>query len=279
MRLESQLELLAAERQAQERAPTVNGVMPQHDFATWDEGTPPAKTLLQPLVSAGVGGDWRSRFLLDNARPAILGDAEKQSGLSQLGGWQKQMARRRYQKGSIRKRGKRNPIYELQWWENYIQPNGTIGRRRESAILGYVGEMTLRQARKAAEERLRPTNEGKVVPQSSLTLRMFVDNFFVPLVFPALKPSTRKRYLSTLKVHLLPAFGERPLRDFGGADLQRFVIQKSQAGMSWAGCSNLRNILSKLFTSANKWDQGTGENPARPESNCRASSGFVQNTP
>ena len=40
---------------------------------------------------------------------AILPNTEKQGELSQTGGWQKQMARRRYQKGSVRKRGKRFP--------------------------------------------------------------------------------------------------------------------------------------------------------------------------
>lgn len=43
----------------------------------------------------------------------ILPSAEKQSELAQLGGWQ-DMARRRYQRGSIRKRGKREPVWELQ---------------------------------------------------------------------------------------------------------------------------------------------------------------------
>ncbi|HEX9572122.1 MAG TPA: hypothetical protein VF969_07680, partial [Burkholderiales bacterium] len=61
---------------------------------------------------------------------AILPNAEKQGGLAQTGGWQKEMARRRYQKGSIRKRGKRNPVWELQWWEDCVKDDGSIGRRR-----------------------------------------------------------------------------------------------------------------------------------------------------
>src|ERR1700674_2656280 len=112
---------------------------------------------------------------------SILPITEKQGGPVEKGDWQKQMARRRYQKGSIRKRGKRNPVWELQWWEDYIKADGAIGRKRESAILGYVLDTTLRQARKEAEERLRPTNEGKAVPHSSLTLRVFIEQFFVPL--------------------------------------------------------------------------------------------------
>jgi hypothetical protein len=172
------------------------------------------------------------------------------------------MARRRYQKGSIRKRGKRKPVWELQWWEDYIKPDAAIERKRESAILGYVSDLTLRQARKMAEERLRPINEGRTVPCSTLTIQGFVEQFFLPLGFPILKLSTRKRYRSTLNVHLLPAFGDRRLRDVGTADIQRLILQKIERGLSWGTCSQLRNLFSKLFTSAKKWGQYAGENPA-----------------
>ncbi len=40
-------------------------------------------------------------------------------GASKLA-WQKKMVRQRYQGGTVRKRGKRNPVWELQWGENYI---------------------------------------------------------------------------------------------------------------------------------------------------------------
>jgi hypothetical protein len=70
----------------------------------------------------------------------ILRNAEKQGELVQLGGWQKEMARRRYQKGNLRKRGKRNPVWELQWWTDCISLHGTLGRRRESTILGYLSD-------------------------------------------------------------------------------------------------------------------------------------------
>ena len=114
----------------------------------------------------------------------ILPNAEKQGELVQLGGWQKEMARRRYQKGNLRKRGKRNPVWELQWWTDCIHLDGTLGRRRESTILGYVSDLTRRQARKRAEEHLRPLNLGKVTPLSNLPLREFVERHLVPNVFP-----------------------------------------------------------------------------------------------
>src|SRR5712692_1809872 len=180
----------------------------------------------------------------------ILLNAEKQGELAQLGGWQKQMARRRYQKGNLRKRGKRNPVWELQWWTDCINPDGKIGRKRESVILGPAAGMTRRQALKAAEEQLRPLNLGKVTPFSAIFFREFVDKYFAPNFFPTLKLSTQRRYRRTLEKHLLPAFGDSRLCDIGTLDLQQFVLPKMAGGLRWASCGHLRNWMSKIFTTA-----------------------------
>jgi integrase len=173
------------------------------------------------------------------------------------------MARRRYQNGHIRKRGKRNPVWELLWREDFIQEDGTIGRRLMSKVLGPVRELTRRQARKLAEEHLRPLNLGRLVPQSTVTLQQFVETHFVPNVFPVLKPSSRERYRRTLDNHILPALGSRRLSDIGTLELQRFILQKSQTGLSWASVDHYRHLLSKIFSMAKKWGYFAGENPAR----------------
>ena len=172
------------------------------------------------------------------------------------------MARRRFQRGSIRKRGKRKPIWELQWWEDFIETDGAIGRRRASTILGYCSDMTVKQARKEAERRLSPLNTGKVVPFSTLSIREFVVQFFVTLAFPILKESTRRRYRSILKVHLLPAFGDHRICDVHAVEVQRFILEKLKNGSSWETCSQLRIMLSTIFSSAKKWGYFDGENPA-----------------
>src|ERR1700674_5320374 len=33
-------------------------------------------------------------------------------------------------------------------------------------------------------------------------------------------------------------------------DLQHFVLQKMETGLSWASCDHLRNLMSKIFTTA-----------------------------
>lgn len=193
---------------------------------------------------------------------AILPPTEKQGGPAQTGGWQKEMARRRYQKGSIRKRGKRDPVWELQWWEDYIKEDGKIGRRRQSVTLGAVSEITLREARKLADERVRPVNQGILVPQSTMKFRDFVERYLDPLFFPTLKPSTRKRYRQTLNTHLLPAFGKSRLCEIGTVDLQRFVLQKMESGLGWESANHFRNLMSKAFEMARMWDFYSASNPA-----------------
>ena len=193
---------------------------------------------------------------------AILPITEKQGELAQLGGWQKEMARRRYQKGNIRKRGKRNPVWELQWWTDCINPDGKIGRKRESVILGPLASMTRRQALKAAEEHLRPLNLGKVTPFSAISFREFVDKYFVPNFFPTLKLSTQQRYRRTLEKHLLPAFGDSRLCDIGTLDLQQFVLQKMAGGLGWECADHYRNLMSKIFVTAKKWGFFAADNPA-----------------
>jgi integrase len=172
------------------------------------------------------------------------------------------VARRRYQKGNIRKRGKRNPVWELQWWADIIQSDGSFGRKRESTILGFVSEINRRQAMKAAEELLRPLNLGKITPFSNILFREFLEKSFIPNVFPILKLSTRKRYRFAIDKHLLPAFGEQRLCDIGTLNIQSFVIQKMDGGLGWEAVNHFRNLLSKIFATAKKWGYFPGDNPA-----------------
>jgi len=172
------------------------------------------------------------------------------------------VARRRFQKGSLRKRGKKHPVWELQWWANVINPDGTLGRKRESMILGSISELSRKQAIRLAQEQLRPLNFGKITPQSDVTLRDFVERHFVPNFLPTLKLSTQKKYASTFRTHLLPAFGSMRLCEIDAFLMQRFVLAKMQSGLGWESCDLFRNLMSKVFTIAKQWNFYAGDNPA-----------------
>ncbi len=191
----------------------------------------------------------------------ILPIAEKQWQAKESGDWQK-LARKRYQKGSIRKRGTRNPVWELQWWTDEIQSDGSLGRRRQSKVLGFVSDMNKRQAMKIADELLRPLNLGMVTPFAAILFREFIEKHFIPNAFPTLKTSTRRRYQYTIKNHLLPAFGDLRLCDLQRVEIQAFVLRKMEKGLSWETADLLRNLLSKIFRCAKKWGFFAGDNPA-----------------
>jgi integrase len=78
-----------------------------------------------------------------------------------------------------------------------------------------------------------------------------------------LKASTQKRYRQTLNTHLLPAFGKFRLCDIGTIDLQRFVLQKMESGLSWESANHFRNLMSKAFEMARMWGFHSTGNPAR----------------
>jgi hypothetical protein len=191
----------------------------------------------------------------------ILLNAEKLGGPNQLGGWQK-MARRRYQGGTLRKRGTRKPYWELQWREDYIKADGSIGRRLIPWKIGAISDLTRRQARKLADEKLRSLNQWEFAPKSAIQLQEFADRYFIPNFFPTLKTSTQKRYRRTLTNHLIPAFGKARLSDIGTLEIQQFVLAKMQSGLSWECADHYRNLLSKIFETAKKWGYYSGPNPA-----------------
>jgi hypothetical protein len=98
------------------------------------------------------------------------------------------MARRRFQRGCIVKRGG-NRL--LRYREDVLGPDGQFQRRHRAVVLGRVEELSLREARRLAEQILRPINAGCWRPQSMLTVRDFYARHYEPDILPNLKRSTQ----------------------------------------------------------------------------------------
>ena len=83
------------------------------------------------------------------------------------------MARnRRFQHGSLFKRGTRTKVWIARWWEDVSGREGKLERVRRSEILGTVAEIpTRRQADQILSNRLRGINAGDFRPQSNCTFR------------------------------------------------------------------------------------------------------------
>ena len=173
------------------------------------------------------------------------------------------MVRRRFQRGSLFKRGKREKVWVARWWEDVINADGTMGRMRRSLVIGTVAELTTRRlAMRALSERLRSLNSGSQRPQAMRTLKDFVQMDWEPVVLPTLKYATQRHYKYMLGVHLIPIFGERRLPDISREAIQTFLAAKLRDGFAWETVHHIRCALSKVLGTAEEWDY-ISDNPVR----------------
>lgn len=160
------------------------------------------------------------------------------------------MARRRYQQGSIRLRGKQ---WTLRWREDVVQSEGTIRRVEKTTVIGTIAEFpTRRLARRQADVLLARVNCANYRPSRVATFLEFASHWHEQ-VGHLLKPSTAKVALSHLRSHLNPTFGRLRLDQIGLEDVQAFVgkIAKTHSRHT------ITNILSTFFAilkAARKWD-------------------------
>lgn len=164
------------------------------------------------------------------------------------------MARRGFQQGSLFQRGTRRKVWVARWWEDVIQVDGTLGRLRRSEVIGTVAEFpTRRLAMQVLSQRLGSVNSGKARPQSVRTFGAFVKEDWMPVVLPTLKYATQKHYRYMLDVHLVPAFGQRQLRELTREELQSFLSRKLNSGLSWETVHHFKCGLSKILGAAEEW--------------------------
>jgi len=158
---------------------------------------------------------------------------------------------RRFQRGSIYKRGKRKKMWVARWWEDAIGTDGVANRLRRSEILGSIAEIPTRgQAEQLLADRLRPLNSGEFRPNSSRTFRDYAEGSWLLEVLPAVKHSTRRHYQYLLKVHLYPAFGSLQLRLITRDAVQSLLSAKLRSGLSWATVKHIRTVLGAVMGAA-----------------------------
>jgi integrase len=158
---------------------------------------------------------------------------------------------RRFQHGSIFKRGKREKVWVGRWYEEITRPDGGLDQIRRSEILGTVAELpTRRQAEQVLNTRLRRINSGDFRPQSSLSFSDFVENRWMPEVFPTLKFSSKKHYGYIFNIHLLPTLGEMQLRLITRDVVQNLLAAKLRSGLSWKTVKHIRTTLGTILGAA-----------------------------
>ena len=159
------------------------------------------------------------------------------------------MARRRYQKGSIRRRGNQ---WTLRWREDVLLADGTTKREQRTTLLGTVEEFpTKRLADREATSFLARVNRLDYRPVKRATFAEFAESWRNQVI-DLLKPSTAKVMASHLRFHLVPAFGRMRLDEMGQEQVQAFV-GKLAKGRSRHTILNVLGTLASILKRARKW--------------------------
>jgi integrase len=179
--------------------------------------------------------------------------------LSRLLGTEKKLPRERYQDPTLEqtKRG----VWFIRPWVDIIQ-NGTITRAKKTISIGTMGK---REAQSKAREIMSTINKAEYVITSEINFGKFLDEYLTMHV-DKLASSTREKYRNHVKNHIRPAFEKLMLCELEPLLVQHWLDAKGKgsdgkAGLSWATCTDLRNILSSIFTQAIEWKRWKDQNP------------------
>ena len=159
------------------------------------------------------------------------------------------MARRRYQRGHLRLRGKREKVWVAMWREDVIAPDGTTRRIRKSEVLGTLKEYkTRRLAERALEQRLSDVNSLTYKPRPTATFSEFAKKWQTD-VLSQHKRSTQSADKSRIRKHLDPELGTMCMKDISRELLQAFVARKATL-LSAKSVRNLIALLGEMWVQA-----------------------------
>jgi len=112
------------------------------------------------------------------------------------------------------------------------------------------------------QELLRPVNEAAGMRQGlPSNFKAYVSNIYLPQRRKKWKDSTDTTTTDRIETHILPAFGRFELKDLSRDRLQKFLDDKTHAGLSRSMVSHLRWDLNAIFKMASE-DTLVQGNPA-----------------
>jgi integrase len=117
--------------------------------------------------------------------------------------------------------------------------------------------MGKREAQAKAREIMSTINRSDYVITSQINFGRFLDEY-AALHVARLAASTRGKYQAHIKNHIRPAWESSMLCDLQALTVQRWLDSKV---LSWATKTDIRNILSSVFTKAIEWGRWKDGNP------------------
>ena len=151
------------------------------------------------------------------------------------------LMRRRYQKGTLLLRGKREQVWIGRWLDDEVRPDGTIYRKHKSCVLGLASELSKREARRELDKLLAPINSGLRSPRHVITFLEFTERWKRDILIHH-KASGQSSENAHLNKWLVPAFGDLCICDIDTQTIQRSVTVWAKK----AAPKTVRNILTTM---------------------------------
>lgn len=157
-----------------------------------------------------------------------------------------QMAKLRYQKGSLILRGKRKQVWVGRWREDVPQPDGTLKRIHRKEVLGTFEDFpSKRLAMRLLDQRLVELNSFTYRPINSVTFKEFSEKW-ISMIVPTHKPSSQVSDRAHNAKWLVPFLGHLPMKHITPEVVQRFV-----GALSSLQPKSVRNVIGTLRTMMN----------------------------
>jgi integrase len=155
------------------------------------------------------------------------------------------LTRPRYQKGSIEAIGKN--CWKIRWREDTVSADGNIHRvyRKET-----LRQKTKAQALEVLDTHLSAVKSQQRLPGVNMPFSKFVATEWKPNASLRLRKSSMRIYNFNLDQHILPAFGEVPLRDLSRAHIESCLSGLQRKGYAVSTLRSVRATFSTVLEAA-----------------------------
>jgi hypothetical protein len=114
---------------------------------------------------------------------------------------------------------KRKRSWYGRWRQDEIQNGNVVRVQRCEKLCPYSDRYrTKKDVQPLLDEKLQPLNAGTARPESTLSIREYTEQFFLPNAERELRPATYNGYKYTWKLYLRPHLEKVTLRDFRCVD-------------------------------------------------------------
>ena len=165
------------------------------------------------------------------------------------------------QNGTIKRLGR---SWYGRWREDVIENGQTVRKQRFEKLCDVDDRYRAKaDVRPLLADKLRALNEGRTDARSSLTLALFVSEYYDPYARENFKPSTVHGYSKLWKDALCRRVGEIRLRDFKTVDSANTLSYFAGKGWGRRSLQHAKSLLSGIFTYAKNLGVLDGVNPVQ----------------